>query len=275
MSPRSSKLAPRAWVFVTGAGLLFAVAVAVMFSFSTGRLELPNGLFYLILIPLGLAAAGFLFGAMRSQAKYVGQSSYGNLELSGPAVVFALVVAGGLLANQTTTFPLTIRVHGPGGPADVIRQGKLTVDLGDVRRDADINSRGEVTFPGVASSLEGVAISVIPDVPDFELRSAVPITIPENHVITLELARREYSTTVRGGLRNEAGQPVRGATLSFDHGAVTTVSDQEGNFSVAIPKAPGSTVALVVTASGRIVYEENVTISADQPLRIVLRGTRG
>ena len=142
MSPRSSKLAPRAWVFVTGAGLTFAVAVTVMFSFSTGRLELPNGL---LPDPDPSRARRRRFSLWRDA--FAGRLCRSELVwkpgIERTGVVFALVVAGGLLANQTTTFPLTVRVHGPGGPADVIRQGKLTVDLGDVRRDADINSRGE------------------------------------------------------------------------------------------------------------------------------------
>ena len=272
MARRSTKIGPLTWVFIAIATLAFAAALAVIISLMTGRVALTNAQYYLVLIPLGLGAAGFLFGALRSQAKYSGQSSYGNLELRGPAVLFIIIVAGGLFANQSTAFPLTVRVHGPGGPSDVIREGTVTVYLDDVGRDGQIDARGAVTFPGVPSAFDGEPVSVVADVPGFVLPADTPFVIPESHVITLRLVPREYATPVRGSVRDSAGQAVPGATVSFDNGAHSAVSDDQGNFSVVLPVAPGSVVSLVVSNSGRIVFEENVTVSEQPPLRIVIGG---
>lgn len=57
-----------------------------------GRLGLTSNLYYFILLPMGLAAAGFLFGILRSYALYSGKKRGRILELSGPVVAFLLVL---------------------------------------------------------------------------------------------------------------------------------------------------------------------------------------
>ena len=57
-----------------------------------GRLGLTGDLYYLILLPMGLAAAGFLFGVCRSYALYSGKKLGRMLEVIGSAVAFLLVV---------------------------------------------------------------------------------------------------------------------------------------------------------------------------------------
>jgi len=61
------------------------------------RLGLTGKFYYLVLLPLGLAVAGFLFGALRSLARYTGRHLDGVLEVGGPVAGFALVVLGGFL----------------------------------------------------------------------------------------------------------------------------------------------------------------------------------
>jgi hypothetical protein len=46
-----------------------------------GRLGLTGNLFYIVLLPMGLAAAGSLFGVVRSYARYSGKQLGGMLEL--------------------------------------------------------------------------------------------------------------------------------------------------------------------------------------------------
>ena len=94
---------------------------------------LTGNFYYLILLLLGLTAAAFLFGAMRSYARYRGRQLGGALELGGPVVGCAFVVIGGLaLVKNPTTFPLTVYVHGEGGAAQLVlrKSGHILVDLG-------------------------------------------------------------------------------------------------------------------------------------------------
>jgi hypothetical protein len=74
-----------------------------------------------VLLPLGLAAAGFLFGVLRSYASYRGKHLGGVLELGGPIIAAAMVVIGGfVLVPSPATFPITVYVHGERGPQDVV-----------------------------------------------------------------------------------------------------------------------------------------------------------
>src|ERR1700722_5449367 len=111
-------------------------------------LGLAGVLYYLVLLPMGLAAAGFLFGVVRSCARYSGKQLGGMLELGGPIVAFLLVVVlGFVLVKPVTTFPLTVYVHGQGRPQDLLRNsGEVLLDLGLDRRRQPIGSEGQAYF---------------------------------------------------------------------------------------------------------------------------------
>ena len=86
------------------------------------KLGLIGNLYYIVLFPLGLCAAVFLFGVVRSFARYKGEQYGGTLELGGPIVAFVLVVGGGfvLVPKPPSTFPLTVYVHGEADRNDLV-----------------------------------------------------------------------------------------------------------------------------------------------------------
>ena len=271
MTRPESTLPTMKWVYITGVAFVVTLLAVIGFVAFAGRVRMPNGLYFIILIPLGLAAAAFLFGAMRSHATYSGKSPYGTLELSGPVVVLALVVLGGMMANRAETFALTVRVHGPGGPADIVREGRLTADLAGVRRTAVIGSDGEVVFGDVPADLEGQVIRLTPDVPGLQPDlTGKPAIIPTSHIVDVGMTRRIFSTPMRGSVQDHSGHPVRSAVLNFNAGMVTAVSDSAGNFHATIALNSGSVVPLTVSLKNQILYDENVTISEQPALRIVL-----
>jgi hypothetical protein len=113
-------------------------------------LGLTGNLYYLVLLPMGLAAAGFLFGVVRSYARYSDKQLGGMLELGGPIVAFLLIVIlGFVLVKPVTTFPLTVYVHGKDGPQDLVlrNSGDVLLDLGLDRRRQPIGSEDRPTFP--------------------------------------------------------------------------------------------------------------------------------
>ena len=271
MTRPESTLPTMKWVYITGVAFVVTLLAVIGFVAFAGRVRMPNGLYFIILIPLGLAAAAFLFGAMRSHATYSGKSPYGTLELSGPVVVLALVVLGGMMANRAETFALTVRVHGPGGPADIVREGRLTADLAGVRRTAVIGSDGEVVFGDVPADLEGQVIRLTPDVPGLQPDpTGKPAIIPTSHIIDVGMTRRIFSTPMRGSVQDHSGHSVRGAVLNFNAGMMTAVSDSAGNFHETIALNSGSVVPLTVSLKNQILYDENVTISEHPALRIVM-----
>ncbi len=273
MPPSSkSKLPPLTWVYISAAAFVVVLVTIGAFLASASRLRLPNGLYFIILVPLGLAAAGFLFGAMRSHATWKGTTPGGTLELGGPVVVLCLVILAGMRANSAETFALTVRVHGPGGSSDIVREGQVTADLGGVRRTGTIGSAGEAVFSEVPAELDGTAVRVFATVAGLigDSTSAQAITIPESHVIELGLIAQRFSTTMRGTVRDMRGRVVRGATIDIGAGAATAISDSAGNFSLAVESAPGTVVPLTVAVKGTVLFDNSVTVAAQPPLRIVL-----
>lgn len=270
MAARSPTVRPRVWLYVSAVALLVTLSGAVAYVAYAGQLSfIPNWLYYLLLLPLGFAAAAFLSGAMRSHAKFTGKVSYGTLELTGPAVVAGVVIAGGLLfANRETTFSLTVRVHGPAGPSDVVRAGSVTLDLGQSRRSAPISADGQAIFAEIPSSLAGESIRLIPDVSGYEAGSDDPVSIPSSHVVDLALRRAVYATTVSGVVTDADDRTVSGAVVSFGGGAATASTDASGHFAVSVPFAPGSMVALSVAKDGRILIDNTVTVAEQPPLRL-------
>ena len=259
------------WVYISGASFLLTLAAVAAFVLSADRLRMPNGLFFVILVPLGLTAAAFLFGAMRSHATWKGTSSYGTLELGGPVVVLCLVILAGMKANTAETFALTVRVHGPGGASDVVREGRVTADLGGVRRTAVIGSEGEVVFGEVPADLDGTAVRIFATVPGLTSDSgAKPVTIPGSHVIELGLVSQSYRTVMRGTVRDERGLVVPRATIDVGAGGATTLTDSAGNFSVAVGTPPGTVVPLSVSLQGRVLFDNTVTVAQEPALRIVV-----
>ena len=121
------------------------------------RLGLAGNLYYLVLVPMGLAAAGFLFGVLRSYARYSGKQLGGMLELGGPIVAFLLVlILGFVLVKPAATFPFTVYVQGKAGPGDIVlkNSGYVLLDLAGDRRRQPIGAEGQVYFPAVPPTFE-------------------------------------------------------------------------------------------------------------------------
>jgi hypothetical protein len=151
-----NKIAPYAIIslisFLLGTLLLFFM---VWKAEKLVALGLTGRLYYIVLLPLGLSVAGFLFGVVQSYATFKGKQFGGTLVLGGPIVAFFLVVVlGFVLVPDPSTFPVTFFVHGPGGPQDTVLQtsGEVVVDLGGDRRKVAIGEQGQAYFPAIPAS---------------------------------------------------------------------------------------------------------------------------
>src|SRR5215470_11257905 len=104
---------------VLGLGLLFFYVYQVPRLVESGS---QSQVYYLLLIPWALACAAFLFGAMRSYARFTHKHLGNALELGGPVVLFGLVLVGGfkMVPAAPQTFDLTVRAHDEDGKAAMI-----------------------------------------------------------------------------------------------------------------------------------------------------------
>jgi len=182
----TKQVGPWGYALLTGIGLTIAAALIVLlikYSPSLAADGTLDRIYYLALVVLGLATAGFLFGAMRSYATFKGKVLKGTLELGGPAVVAGLVIIGGfILAPRATTFTVTVRVvdmqHRP------IRQGTLTLRAAAATTRLPINDFGETDFRELPTKFRGTSAELVADVPGYvQERTDVKLT----EVVTLTL----------------------------------------------------------------------------------------
>ncbi len=256
---------PLRWAFISGIAFVGSLLLAIGFIFWAPRLTdygITTKIYYVLLIPLAMSSAAFLFGAMRSYARYVGKNSFGRLELAGPVVIFGLVVLGGLYLTQPEdTFVLTIRVHGPGGKSDIISTGSVTIDLGTQRTTHKINESGEVLLTDIPTRLLNREIEVLPNVAGYQRIDAQwPKPIPTDRVIYLELKPIPPSSTLRGTVTDTNGHPLSDVEIILNSGLAKGVTDKYGNFNFEVPAAPGTVLVLVAQRNGKIGYRESITL---------------
>lgn len=215
------------------------------------RLGLTGNFYYLVLLPLGLAVAGFLFGAMRSFARYRGEHFGGTLELGGPIVGFVLVVLGGfLLPPPAANFPLTVYVHGPAGPQDLVKgaQGSVLLYLGTEPKKRKIEEDGQAFFQEIPANFRGQKVNVGLDADGYEL--AEPGREYHLDGTSLYLPVRRKPVRIFGGIQDDGGNPIAGARISIE--GFSGKTNQDGHFDLALPgdlrSRPG--LSLLIVADG-------------------------
>jgi len=215
---------------------LLGLLVLILMTWKAEKLTalgLTGNFFYVVLLPLGLAAAGFLFGVLRSYATYRGEHLGGVLQLGGPVVAFALVVIGGfVLVPNLATFPLTVYVHGEGGPQDLVlrNSGYVVLRLGLESRRQAIGEEGQAYFPAIPANFRGQEAPVWIESAEFE-----EIDAPERRLTppSVDVSVRRKSGRVSGRIQDKTGIAISGAEVRIAGLSVET--DRAGRFEIAIP----------------------------------------
>jgi hypothetical protein len=164
-------LAGGTYVIVSLVMLALAGAMAFFMLRNSSALSGDTGdLFYFgTTLILGLSASSFLFGAMRSYARYTGRASLGNIELGGPVVVAALVIAGFFyLRHMSRPFDVLVTVVAVDDAAsmrDLVVEGVVKAKVMD---DAvKLNRDGNAVLFGLSPSLRGSSTEISVTVPEF------------------------------------------------------------------------------------------------------------
>lgn len=227
------------------------------------RLGLTGRLFYLLLIPMALASAGFLFGVLQSVATYRGRKFGGNVVMGGPIIAAALTVWGGfaLPASDSNYFAATIFVHGPKGPQDTILsgQGQVVLDLPGQRRLGDIDAKGTAVFPGLAGELRGHPVPISVVAPGFEFADNGVVNLAE----TVYISVRKTTGTIEGLVEDDHGTGIEGAIVDVEGLVTTTKAD--GRFQIDVPgERVRPEMNLRVSAKGFEHQEHRVPVSGSE-----------
>jgi len=177
VNPKPLKQPLPAWVYVwiSLGSLVIGIGLLFLYIFKAGDLVsqgIAKTVFYVLLIPLGLAAAAFLFGAMRAYTRYTGKVFFGKLEIRGPAVVFFLVIIlGFVLVPGTRPFLFTIYLQDSAGAPVLQNQGQLILRLEDNPVTGTIDAHGAVDFKGIPPQFMNREVTVNLDVKHWRFAS--------------------------------------------------------------------------------------------------------
>ncbi len=264
MSKQPNQISKLTWVYISGAASLFFLVLAILMILLAPNITgmgITKSIYYIVLIPVGLTSAAFLFGALRSSAKYSGKSSYGSIELTGPVVIFCLVVIGGFyFASPDSEFLLTIRTNVVDEPEKILSHGSLILDIGDQRIEKQLSENGDVSFAGVPSRYLGKSVNIIPQIKGYKIKGSRLISIPDNRIIYLALEERRDSTLLRGRVINENGNPVDSVIIDIESGLASAISDENGVFTLIVPAAKGETLLVTALKHGNTGYREYITV---------------
>ena len=220
-----------------GSFLLALVLIALMIwkADALTRFGLVGHVYFAVIVVLGLVAAAFLFGVLRSHASYRGQHLGGVLQLGGPAVVFALVVVGGkVLVSDRTTFPLTVYVQDPRRPQEIVlrNSGEVFVDLGGDRRHVPIGDQGQAYFPAIPANFLEQPVRVGIESDKFEsVEPNKTLKLGESGVY---LAVRRKDGRIYGRVDSKEPSCLPHAEVRVA-GQVASVDPNSGQFEVTVP----------------------------------------
>lgn len=123
--------------------------------------------YYVLLVVLGLAAAAFLFGVLRSSATLTGNHLGVGFEVGGAAALFLLVVWGGAyFTTPPESFSSMVRLRYAGPPADraafdeALPRARLIVRFGSNTLTPEINRLGEAEIRDVPGRFRAGTITV-------------------------------------------------------------------------------------------------------------------
>jgi hypothetical protein len=268
--PARRKISPLGYVFISLAAFLIGVALLFVLVFNAKELmALGLGLFvyYVVLIAIGLAAAGFLFGVMNSVASYKGLELSGSLEIRGPAVVFLLVVILGFVLPPSggEPFDFTVRLRGIDGAAVLKGEGSLRMILGTDTKTVDLDKQGQVIFAGIPAGFKNQPVRLELDAPGWrfvkddkndgqKLALSRPLTGTQ---ATLAVEPDNSLSLLRVSVLDEDKRAVSGAIVLVE-GERVGLTDAFGMLTVTLPmKLRKPELSLSIHKQGFKVWEGN------------------
>lgn len=264
-------LEPGMYLAVSAGGLAVSVGLLLLLVFGSDRIMaagLDHRVFYVLLVPLGLSGAAFVFGAMKSRAIYR-ESGAREVTLTGPAFFAALVVVGGFfLVPDSGLRALAVRVDSEpaGGP---VAGARIILDWGPQRLVQVTDASGQASFLGLPPGTSALTVGA-----EADGHAAVQRTleeIPANGVVRITLPVRADSLRVAGTvIDREARQPVEGVILSFASGAAVDTTDALGNFGVLLLRPTTGRVVVIGTLDGSVGLNTEVPVQAETPLTLFL-----
>ncbi len=229
-------LSPLAYAVISLVAI--AVGIGVLFLYVSKAdyliaLGIGMNVFYVLLIPLGLSAAAFLFGAMSSIALYQGNVMDGRLRLGGPVVVFVLVIIMGfkLVPQETLPFAVTVFVRGPNMEQKI--EGEMRIDLGGDPRVKEIGKNGNAYFMGIPAMYRGKDVTITVNAKGYKMADPGKTYMLKSQGIYVDVVRDDSLAKVFGTVRSSDGDFLKDVKIQI--WGLQTLSKENGYFELDIP----------------------------------------
>jgi hypothetical protein len=262
------------YAVIAALGLIFAAGFTLFYIYRVPTLVASGAqgqVFYVLLIPWALSCAFFLFGAMKSYARFTYKHLGSFLELGGPVVLFCLVLVGGfkLVPTPPETFDLTVRAHSADGRDPIITSGKITIDLDNDRRTASLGTNGEADFKGIPPKFRGATLKILPQVDGYEEQWQRHKL--KTNVLDLPLVRAALPVTILTGTITPPPGTGKSIKILVEGQKREGSPDGLGRFELSVNGKAGDRVRLRVYSDGKMVYDDYqvlpgpVTLSLHKP----------
>ena len=267
-------LSAQGYAAIALAGLLIGIGLLFFYVYQVPKLVesgVQNQVFYLLLIPWALACAAFLFGSMRSYARFTHKHLGNALELGGPVVLFCLVLLGGfkLVPQPAESFDLTVRAHSADGTIPIITSGKITLELENARRTESIGSDGEANFKGIPARFKGATVKVLPEVDGY--KAAWQRHKLLRNVLDLPLERADQPVTRLSGSIVPPPTNWSKIRLVVDGQPGEGTVDELGRFDFPVNGNPDDRIRLKAYVGSKLLYDDFQTLPG--PVTLKLHGT--
>ncbi|HEY5408156.1 MAG TPA: hypothetical protein VIJ92_13760 [Ginsengibacter sp.] len=270
MNPQNKPVSSLTWVLISAAGFLVFIGVALFFIFFNDKLSnISLPLYFFLLVVVGLIAAAFLSGALKSQAKYSGKVAGGTLDLAGPVVIFALIIYLGYIFRPVAgVTSLKITVFGSNTKSELINAGMLKILLN--KPDSQNIHNGLAEFTDIPTSFTGKEVTVIPLVDGYyDVSQQVKINA-DDIPVELHLTKKPDSVFISGIVINQAGKAVSNAIIIFEDGFARDTSDNYGNFRLKLPFKEGHESRIRVYLNNVMMYNNEQTLSSNTSMTLQL-----
>ncbi len=194
------------------------------------------------------------------------------LPLSLAGIMVAYIIAKDLM--NAKPFGLTVFVHGPEGVEQRLlrSEGKVVLHIGQDRREAGINEKGEADFKEIPARFRGKKARIVLDHPQ-PYQSTHPdsmyLLLPGRPVY-LEVSLRNTDRIFGRIFDFDNGAPLDGVTISIRN--AKTLSDESGYFELKIPAGLQAKFQKVAFQKPGYVFSEldSVPVHTQQELQMLL-----
>lgn len=270
-TPTAQPLSARYYLLTSLVGLVFAAGFTVFYVYRVPKLVasgVQDQIFYLLLIPWALACSAFLFGALKSYARFTYNHLGSFLELGGPVILFCLVLIGGfhLVPPPPETFDLAVRAHSKDAP--LINSGQITLDLPGLPH-ASIGSDGEANFKSIPVAFKSKPIRVLARVDGYEEKWSTP-SLTDN-ILDVDLTKLSPIIVLTGSISAPLNE-LKTLKVLVDSQSEEASVDEFGRFNLHVSGKPGDRIRLKIFSNKRLVYDDFQTLPG--PITLTIRKSR-